>query len=513
MGVGIELLGKHVRCPHCKQVVLAPATAGTSASWPSAPLPPPPAAPKPPEPPAPVFNVSQRESADSILGDPDESEDDVFGSHGSNRHPVPQMPDAPEPPPPAPTPATPAKPAARPTPAAPPPASGSPFAFEGELPIGEQPTKPLSPTRPAAEPVSTMVLPTPFPTADANHPPPAPPPAAPARPAPAAPAPAPPAGAGPSNPWAGLNAMAAPAAPAPAPVVVAAPAVVPQPVAAPRAPDPKESREEEPPRTAARATRGRPPVAAGVPKSVVYALGAYALLMTGLAVYGLFFKSASLPPEHPLSTIPDNFGEFPPADRKKASAARFPLDGELPANQKARLGGKIEIGQLEIVPVQIEKRKMTLVREGEKRPVEVPAGEGLVLRLRVKNTSPDAAIFPLDPAFQRKEGTGDTPATRIVVGRETFAGGPITWPFGKNMTREYEKEQEAEARPLPPGESRDYFVCSASDRRIFDAVKNSNEPALWRVQVRRGLIEFRGKDVPVTAIIGVEFRRSEVPGL
>jgi hypothetical protein len=43
-------------------------------------------------------------------------------------------------------------------------------------------------------------------------------------------------------------------------------------------------------------------------------------------------------------------------------------------------------------------------------------------------------------------------------------------------------------------------------------VKESSDTLLWRVQVRRGLIEFKGKDVPVTAIIGVEFKSSDVKG-
>jgi hypothetical protein len=486
MGVGIELLGKHVRCPHCKQVVLAPTTVGVSPANPPAPPPPPVkppaptpptarpsqvpapgAAPKPHEAPAPVFKMPQREAADSILGDPEESEDDVFGAKANKRPAVPQMPDAPPPPP-----------------------SG---------------------------PISTMVLPTPFPTLEATDEPTgsaAAAPAAPARPAPAAPVPPPapvPAlhAAGPANPWAGLDAMAAPSAPAPAPVTPV-PVVV-QPAPVPRTPEPEEPEEE--PRESARPLRGRAaPVSRGVPKGVVYALAVYALVMTGLAVYGLIFKTATLPADHPLSTIPDNFGEFPPAERKKASATRFPVDGALPASQKAAIGGKIEVGQLEIVPVQIEKRKLTIVREGEKRPVEVPAGEGLVLRLRVKNTSSDLPIYPLDPAFQRRETADDTPASRLVVGKETFVGGPITWPFVRT-TREYEKEQEAETRPLLPGETREYVVCSPANPRIFEAVKYAKESSLWRVQVRRGLIDFHGKNVPVTAIIGVEFQRADVPGL
>ena len=407
--------------------------------------------------------MPQREAADSILGDPEESEDDVFGAKANKRPAVPQMPDAPLPPP-----------------------SG---------------------------PISTMVLPTPFPTLEATEEPTgstAPPHAAPARPTPARryllrlpfPHRTRPVQRTPGRDWTRCR----PSAPVtPAPVVV-------QPVPC-RERRNRRSR-KNPRRTAgvrALAPRPCPPASRGIPKGVVYALAAYALVMTGLAVYGLIFKTATLPPEHPLSTIPDNFGEFPPAERKKASATRFPVDGALPASQKAAIGGKIEIGQLEIVPVQIEKRKLTIVREGEKRPVEVPAGEGLVLRLRVKNTS-DLPIYPLDPAFQRRETADDTPASRLVVGKETFVGGPITWPFVRT-TREYEKEQEAETRPLLRDETREYVVCSPPNPRIFEAVKYAKEPALWRVQVRRGLIDFRGKNVPVTAIVGVEFQRADVPGL
>jgi hypothetical protein len=268
--------------------------------------------------------------------------------------------------------------------------------------------------------------------------------------------------------------------------------------------------EEEPePRRGPRLTR------VGVPAGVVYGLALYALVMTGLAVYGLVFKTPALPPDHPLSTIPDNFGEFPPADRKKTSAARFPLDGELPADQKAGLGGKIVIGQLVIEPVRIEKRALTLVRESAEERVEVPLrdGDALVLQLRVSNTSTEAAIFPLDPAFLRQGVGTDTPATRIVVGKETFAGGPINWPFRQRVTREYEQAQEDETRALGPGESRDYFVCSKADQQLVRAVKFAKGPVIWRVQVRRGVVEFRGKDVPVTAIVGVEFGASDVAGL
>jgi hypothetical protein len=134
-----------------------------------------------------------------------------------------------------------------------------------------------------------------------------------------------------------------------------------------------------------------------------------------------------------------------------------------------------------------------------------------VLTLKVKNNSPDLAFCPLDPAFNRKTFTGDTPGTRLVIGTDMFFGGPINWPF--KSARQFEQAQEKDAEPLRPGESRDYAVCSANDGKILTALKKSKEAALWRVQVRRGLYQFREKDVPVTAIVGVEFQASQVTGL
>src|SRR5262245_13848728 len=144
MGVGLELLGKHVRCPHCKQVVLAPAAPATAQPKaapaptkpfgahenptpvspppaPHAPLLPPPAAIAPPaprpaeSPPEPAYTFPQKEAADSILSDATESEDEVFGSHPGNKLPTPMLPELPpalrEPvKPPAPPPSAPADP-------------------------------------------------------------------------------------------------------------------------------------------------------------------------------------------------------------------------------------------------------------------------------------------------------------------------------------------------------------------------------------------------------------------
>jgi hypothetical protein len=86
MAVGTNLLGRNVRCPHCRQVVRAPAASG------EAPAPPVPTPPPPRQPGVPSFNVPRpTEAHESIFGE--RHDEDVFGSEP----PKPRMPDAPAP--------------------------------------------------------------------------------------------------------------------------------------------------------------------------------------------------------------------------------------------------------------------------------------------------------------------------------------------------------------------------------------------------------------------------------
>ena len=451
------------------------------------------AAPKPvPEPPVEmVFKLSPRESPDSILSEPGESDDEVFGSQGLNRMPIPKLPDPvvelPRPPVPVPS-GPPVRPAtSEQPPSYSPPATSNPFAFE-------DPPVPVVPPRPVAQPVPlgpasgpiTPTVPTPTP---------------------------------PVNPWAGLEPLPASAPPAsggttepfefdtrPAPQLVAVPATT-SPVA-PAVPRPVEA--EPPPQP----TQGQRPSAAEAttrPPLLLYGLATWAVLATLAAVYGLFFSGGEkVDPGHPLSVIPDTFGEFEPASRRKVSQFKFDVHQPLPANLLARLGQKIEVGQLQVEPVGIEKRRL-IVKVDDKRGGggSRSPGDALTLRLKVTNTSADLLIHPLDPAFNRK--TTDKILTHLVVGKQTYYGGPVPWPF--RTARVYEESQEHDADPLRPGETREYTVCSDTNSRLLAEVKKTREPILWRIQVRRGLIDFKGREVPVTAVIGVEFKSEEVVGL
>ena len=80
MGVGMESAGRPVRCPHSQQVVTAPTPAAPTAPTPQFATPP------------------KREGAESILGDPDESNDGLFGSSTQRTHDLPPTQPIPIPP-------------------------------------------------------------------------------------------------------------------------------------------------------------------------------------------------------------------------------------------------------------------------------------------------------------------------------------------------------------------------------------------------------------------------------
>ncbi len=525
MAVGDALLGRKVRCPSCKEIVLAPAAEA------AAPIPVPvPPAPPPVQPvPSPVspppardlpefkFLQEKREAADSILGDPEESEDEIFGSSPGVNLRTSSLRES-EPPKPEPLHVP-----------APEPTFDNPFGFEASVP----PPPPVRVEPPPAPPVVAQVVEE---VVEAGNPfnafeePPQQPisipvPVPPAQPVVVAvPEPvAMPVTDG--NPFSAFDDLSeAPTTRMPTAVQVHVPQQMPvaQPSARAVAVAEIEEEPEDPrpqkrrPKLARRAT-----AAVGQrsgPGMGFYILLGYAVLMTAMTLYGFLFRyGTQLDPGHPLSTIPDNFGEFPAAERKKVSQLNRIIEGDLPPEQIVALGKKLEIGQLEIEPLKVETRHLTVhsLQKSGRETKRTTQAEAVVLTLRIRNTSDDLTIYPMDPAFTRKFiGTTDEPkpGTALVVGKDIFRGGEIAWPPAGRFAaeREFEELQQQDAVPLKPHESREYIVFTAAENRIAKKVMDSNEPMLWRVQVRRGVIDFKDAEVPVTAIVGVEFKSSDV---
>lgn len=439
MAVGLNLLGRNVRCPHCKQVVQAPRTAGPPTEGPKTE-------------PVPSFNLpsAPQESHESIFGEA--NDDDVFGA----RPPKVQMPN---------------EPGAAPLP--------SPSAYGAE----QLPATARIPSSQTATPYPDPEAPTV--SVEAGTQPPL------------------------ANPWA----------------TDATPARQPEP---PRADDDEVS--ELPARTHSYTPRPAARESGSGGGILIWILLLYGAAATAGAAY-LFFtrtsgeQSGGQQParQHPFVDIPDFFGEYDRVQRKKLAR----IDGMPPANLdvpkelQVGLGDTLVVGDLHVKPVRVEYREVKRFRKEVGRDgFETKENERplYLLHLRIKNNSDDLLIHPTDPAFNSRyfPQTKMTPYTGVVVGQQRYLGGPFLWP-DPQYERQYVDGQENDDKPLGPKEERDYVIASvpnASDiRKALDAAKDS--PAVWRVQLRRGLMTVKddqGKDhdISVTSVIGVVFAAADV---
>jgi hypothetical protein len=242
----------------------------------------------------------------------------------------------------------------------------------------------------------------------------------------------------------------------------------------------------------------------------------YAICTTVLAIY-FYIQYRGATSLHPLELIPDVLGEFKnTTTRDGAQVVRLPPpDAELPAHLKTALGRPITVGQVEVTPLRVEQRPVVAYRRDQPgaEPETIRAKrDSLILHVRLKNVSRDVSFHPTDPFFDRcPRDAADRPYTLVEVGPQKFYGGVMEYhPRSDRTGREWLRGQEDDAKPLPPGETRETILATHPSDPVVDAVRRHAGPAVWRVHVRRGLTRFRGRDVPVTAVIGVEFAAADI---
>lgn len=236
----------------------------------------------------------------------------------------------------------------------------------------------------------------------------------------------------------------------------------------------------------------------------------YALAVTIAAVLGWV---RTRPEGNPLTVIPDIFGEYDPAARKTVSSVLPDPDVEIPAELRVHLGQTLTIGDLSMTPLKIAERKVVQITEYEQgsRSEKKSLPPCLVLTARVTNQSADLSFHPVDPAFNRKAVYQEPAVVGIYPpGNRPFIGGPISWPFNEGVRRVYIEGQEAQQRPLGPGESQEVLICSLASGEVPAAIRKADGTVLWKLQFRRGRVPFGLSTMPVTTLIGVEFQPSEV---
>lgn len=246
-------------------------------------------------------------------------------------------------------------------------------------------------------------------------------------------------------------------------------------------------------------------------------------MLATIFIVMLLLKQNQAGPGNLLRELPDVDGDKPGGQRKKAvwnldeKAAEQLQRLPLPADQRVRLGETIRVGDLEITPKKVEWKVVRIFVEGRATKPEPCRHPSLVLRLRLRNVSSDFCFAPLDNYFDRKYAKGDRKHfTRLEIGTKIFRGGPARWyPLDRNPNdrkdREWVEERKRVEDELDPGDAVDTLVCTdGDDHRVMQALAGYKGPLTWRIQLRRGLVRVQGRDVPATAIIGVEFTDRDI---
>jgi hypothetical protein len=247
--------------------------------------------------------------------------------------------------------------------------------------------------------------------------------------------------------------------------------------------------------------------------AVLIFLVPYSIFMTGVAVYFYYQTRQNI---NPLEMLPDVPAEHPGVTRKGQQASnvmyqRWKVETPLPARLRVPLGGSIQVGALEVSPERVERSKVVFCYDPPLYAPQTSGTEALVLTLRLKNVSSDQTFYPTDRAFDaywKKDRS--QPYTFLEVGSSKFFGGPIVWPPEKKV-REFVKGQDRDNQPLYPNEQRTTLVCTdPGDRSVLSALQSYKGPLLWRVRLRRGLVQVRDKEISASAVIGVEFAANDI---
>jgi hypothetical protein len=143
----------------------------------------------------------------------------------------------------------------------------------------------------------------------------------------------------------------------------------------------------------------------------------------------------------------------------------------------ARLGQPLQVGSLEVTPIEVRRENVALQRSNSfaKQERRDSGKKALVLRLKLQNTSADTVFAPLDQAYLRERG-------KEVV--DTFvetAAGERIYPYPLAVESEWSIVGQ-DFSELRPGESRTVAVVSAPD-----PPPDAAGPFTWRVRLRTGI--------------------------
>jgi hypothetical protein len=179
---------------------------------------------------------------------------------------------------------------------------------------------------------------------------------------------------------------------------------------------------------------------------------------------------------------------LPDPEKSGGPERRVKTDLEVPAKLRVRLRHTIRVGDIEAAPQKVEW-----------------LGDGsLRLTLAIRNVSTDIDFNPLAKTFvewQRNVPKARKPYTYLEVGPKKRLFGS-TWqtmdggePYGIRLT---------------PGQQLTAQLTTDQGAMRQKELQKTPGPLLWRVQVRRGFVQYKGRDVSTTTVVGIEFDPKEI---
>jgi hypothetical protein len=232
-----------------------------------------------------------------------------------------------------------------------------------------------------------------------------------------------------------------------------------------------------------------------------------------LATIALVILLSRPQPRDPLEFLPDREGDLKGAKHQKQGAViydRVLPERELPNKLIIALGQTIQLGDVEVLPQKVELCRVTF-RQGNFAP-EPGSDDSLVLHLLLRNLSQDVVFSPTDPFFDRSwKGpfSGKKPYTFLDIGNHRLWGGPLPWKPGQPPEERITIEGQ-QYKTLQPGEQLATFVCTDPDDHVGRLLANYQGTLLWRIQVRRGLVQVGEREYPATGVIGVRFHATDI---
>lgn len=230
------------------------------------------------------------------------------------------------------------------------------------------------------------------------------------------------------------------------------------------------------------------------------------LVLVPVSLYIAFqrFTERREPVVHPLESIQDD-GLYKDYQEGKRQEVISPLTELPPDRPPIKLGETFQIGGLEVTPLEVVRQKVPFSFYRGARGYE-SFDEVLVLRVRLKNIS-NIVFHPHDPVFNRAYRQGVQPYTYLSIGDKRFYG------IVSDPTTERVRGQNF-GELLPEEEMETLFIAAqdTSNGRVMDEIKKlpPSEKLIWRIQLRKGRENVRGRWVWATTVIPVEFRVQDI---